>query len=126
MVPKRWTDPYGTQEKHCVGWCDFGGVIGALCEDEAVAALCVNPYTDPSHCGACGYACAPGQACIGGGCTAPCNAGTICGVGPTAGCVDTANDQFNCGGCGIKCDGAGKGGGLYPCVDGGCVSPDGG
>lgn len=63
---------------------------------------------DPSHCGACGNACDPGQQCFeeSGVVACQCKSGqTLCGArtGFPASCVDTENDPRNCGACGYVC-----------------------
>lgn len=65
------------------------------------ANLCVNPATNPAHCGACNVACTAGQVCVGGSCTrGTCPTGTTsCG----SACVVLASDPANCGRCGNVC-----------------------
>ena len=46
---------------------------------------CVDPATDPLHCGGCGVMCGAAEICCGGSCT------------------DTATDPAHCGGCGLAC-----------------------
>jgi hypothetical protein len=67
----------------------------ALCFDR-----CVDPSSDPGHCGQCGVVCPQGLFCNGGQCTRLCPAGElVCG----AECVAGASDLANCGGCGVPC-----------------------
>lgn len=86
---------------------------------------CVDPATDPAHCGGCNRSCPTGASCVGGAC--------VCGEGrsfcpldtvpweavdpPDAVgvCLDLATSQASCGACGAACDGNQR------CVDGCCV-----
>jgi len=61
---------------------------------------CVDIYTDPANCGACGTACAGGNVCSAGACGLSCTAGeTACG----GSCRDLQTDDANCGTCGNAC-----------------------
>ncbi len=61
---------------------------------------CVDTRFDPSHCGACGSACAEGQACSLGQCAGGClGATTMC----QDGCVDPKGDRNHCGECDHAC-----------------------
>lgn len=63
-------------------------------------AGCVDPRFDPRNCGGCGVACAEGEVCSLGACSATCSAPMVrC----DSRCVDTAHDPGNCGSCGTKC-----------------------
>jgi hypothetical protein len=76
---------------------------------------CVDTQSDPSHCGACGSVCAPGQLCLGGRCIIECGGPgrTLCGRS----CFDLSTDLANCGACGLACrPGA-------ACSGGRCVMP---
>ncbi|MBX3275751.1 MAG: hypothetical protein KF729_36155 [Sandaracinaceae bacterium] len=105
-----------TDAVHC-GACDdpcgAGQVCaGGECEDVCAAprrscvvddggmsaSICVDPATDPDHCGECGTVCRLDQVCGGGSCR--CGAGrTECG----GQCVDlTSNPEF-CGTCLTTC-----------------------
>lgn len=83
------------------------------------AAYCGNACSslanDASNCGACGNACAAGQACVAGSCGAvgsSCTAGLLwCG----GACVDPVSDRDNCGACGHVCS-------IHSaCIDGACA-----
>jgi len=64
------------------------------------AGGCVDPGSDPLHCGGCEIACTGIEVCSGGSCTAECAAGlTECGQA----CVDTQADERHCGGCDVPC-----------------------
>lgn len=61
------------------------------------AGQCVDPRSDPRHCGGCGRACAPGVDCRLGTC---CELGRdVCGDR----CVDLTSDPDNCGVCDFRC-----------------------
>lgn len=65
---------------------------------------CTDTNLDPASCGACGYACDQGLACVAGTCTLVCPLGKT----PCDGtCVDTTSDDAHCGACGVSC-GAGR------------------
>lgn len=59
---------------------------------------CVNPATDPNHCGSCARACAVGMNCVLGACVCPPGR-----LGCGGACVDPLSDVGNCGGCGRAC-----------------------
>ena len=85
---------------------------GRVCD-----GLCVDPTTDPEHCGACGTACGAGASCRGAAC--------VCDQGGLAycdgNCVDVTSDDRNCGACGAYCNGdAGQ-----TCVTGRCGCSEG-
>lgn len=65
---------------------------------ERCGAGCADFTSDNRNCGACGQACAVGQACVMGACS--CQPGTTA-CGDT--CAVTENDPSNCGGCGQAC-----------------------
>lgn len=74
---------------------------------------CVDLDIDQLHCGGCGAACEPGEACMEGACAA-CPAG----LGPCLGqCVDLQNDPANCGICDSHCQPG------YACTSGACTNP---
>ena len=92
------------------------GVCGVACAGgfTLCGGACVDATTSAHHCGACGNACAAGQACTAGACVAACPSGqSSC---PT-GCVNLQTDAANCGVCGRAC-GGGEG-----CVAGSCRGP---
>ena len=61
---------------------------------------CANLQADPAHCGMCGAACAPGNACSSGKCGVSCPMGQV--VCANA-CVNLQTDNVNCGACGLPC-----------------------
>jgi hypothetical protein len=77
---------------------------------------CVDPATDPAHCGGCDTACQdPSPLCSSGACVATCGVAFVtCGHA----CVDLARDPANCGGCGRVCP-------TGACAAGQCACPDG-
>lgn len=82
------------------------------------AGACTVIQSDPTHCGACGQACATGERCEAGVCRLNCPAGRVACVGAdgSSACVDLASDGSHCGGCARACRGAER------CVAGACVS----
>lgn len=88
---------------------DTGAETGAVCPGESVlcASVCVDTWTDRTHCGACGVACDPGFTCCGGVCSFDCEPGRVrCCVHDLSvnrGCVDDRSDPTNCGQCGRRC-----------------------
>ncbi len=111
----------------------------------ACGQACVQPATDPQHCGGCATVCATAQSCVSGICTggggvlgnptdcgpshATCGSLEVCVSGAcvcrppytsVAGrCVDLATDPQNCGTPGNICQGNCAAG---MCVGGGCPS----
>lgn len=81
-----------------------------FCEAQNV---CINPATDPNHCGGCGKACKPGEVCVSGACSLSCPAGQkICG----GLCTNLQINPNHCGQCGAVC----KSGQI--CTGGSCVA----
>lgn len=130
--------PAGNAAQCCAGRRSAGGFCGAC--DPGLAECptgCADLETDFDNCGACGNACAVGQACVAGACAcspgicpddgccdpgsqacvavgAACGAaGTVCAVGGCAACGDAGQPC---------CAGASCGAGLT-CADGGCRLP---
>jgi hypothetical protein len=64
------------------------------------AGACVDTASSQSHCGACGRACAAGQFCASGVCSARCSPPLLLCDGV---CLDPLTDPLNCGGCGVVC-----------------------
>jgi hypothetical protein len=61
--------------------------------------VCVSVSDDPRHCGGCDRACAAGQGCVAGACTACTAPRAMCG----ADCVNRDNNTSHCGACGNAC-----------------------
>lgn len=75
-------------------------------------AACVDPSSNDSNCGTCGFVCASPDVCSAGTCTSTCAAGlTQCGQS----CVDLLTSLVSCGSCGTTCAQG------QSCVSGGCV-----
>lgn len=64
------------------------------------AGVCVDTASSRSHCGECGRACAAGEICASGVCSALCAAPLLLCDGV---CLDPQTDPENCGGCGVVC-----------------------
>lgn len=93
----------------------------ALCGDE-----CADLSTSTSHCGACGHACDPGQACVDGGClqvgcTDECPAAGVlsCSAPPENGIVVCAD--FQDGDACLEWGGFNPCSGGEACVEGACT-----
>jgi hypothetical protein len=81
----------------CVAPCPLGQI--------QCAGVCVNPATDPGHCGGCRIRC-PAGSCVAG----------VCGGGPddclgvlircNGACINPRINDRNCGACGVVCMGA--------------------
>ena len=74
---------------------------------------CVDPSSDPQHCGSCGVSCGPAQVCSNFAC------GNACAPGLSncdGACVDTLHDPANCGSCGFSCTPPNS------CLDGSCIN----
>ncbi|MBK6529282.1 MAG: hypothetical protein IPF99_06735 [Deltaproteobacteria bacterium] len=63
-------------------------------------SVCVDTASSFSHCGGCGRACALGEVCASGVCSAVCRAPLLLCDGV---CLDPQTDPENCGGCGVVC-----------------------
>ena len=71
------------------------------CSGTSCSGFCTTFTSNPSNCGACGTACATGQACV----SRTCN-GSSCGAGQTncnGLCVNEQTDPNNCSACGSVC-----------------------
>ncbi|MDB5214587.1 MAG: Tryptophan synthase alpha chain [Myxococcaceae bacterium] len=87
------------------------------CGDE-----CVDPKTDPRHCGTCANACAGGSACVAGACSLTCPTGLVNCAGT---CLDPTTSDEHCGAT-STCDGASAGTKCatgQSCAHGVCASP---
>ena len=83
-----------------------------LRDSAAAAGVDRRQPEDPAHCGGCGRACASGEVCVAGVCTANCPAGeTRC----DGRCTRIDTDGLHCGACGNACP-MGQG-----CVAGRCA-----
>lgn len=80
------------------------------------ASECVDPRSDPRHCGGCDRACGEGGTCVASECV--CSGGRAYCDG--TGCVDLTTDASHCGGCGVACTGGAT------CTGGACRCPAGG
>ncbi len=80
--------------------CQADANGGACPNGTCCGGACVDTTTSAGNCGACGYACLPGQTCAEGSCLCP---GGLLPCPPTGECVDTENDPSNCGACGHVC-----------------------
>jgi hypothetical protein len=86
------------------------------------SGACVDPTSDPRHCGGCGRRCtAPPNAvatCMGGACSFECDPGFAdCDGRAENGCESTLRDLANCGRCGATCV---RPGGVASCETGTC------
>ena len=93
------------------------GAEGGAGDAGPALKICTNLAQDDANCGACGNACAPGQACVAGACSLTCQTGlTRCAAGGDAGaseagtfdagaatCANLRVDNTNCGACGTTC-----------------------
>jgi len=69
-------------------------------EQEPCDGRCVDPRSDPAHCGRCGHACSDDQVCGQGECRAVCADGDELCEGA---CVDVSSSERHCGYCGFGC-----------------------
>ncbi len=77
-------------------WAGCGDDDGA-CSLEC-GGECVDPLTDPQHCGECGNVCPVGTTCQQGTCQCP-GIQRLC----DGECTATDSDRLNCGQCGVIC-----------------------
>lgn len=89
--------------------------------------MCRDVRSNPTSCGACGQACAPGQGCVAGACVCDDPALDAC----PDGCFALASDESSCGACGAACpSGATCSSGVCACpgaqepCDGRCVATE--
>lgn len=115
---------------HTVSGCG-GGTCGHLkcetgyddCNDNIPVDGCETKLgEDPNNCGACGFKCAPGQACFAGQCLCPPGA-QMCTFGEAPDekkfCFYVDVDPKNCGACGRVCPTVPNG--EAACRDGRCL-----
>ena len=76
-----------------------GGTVACLNGGCSDTLTCANLQGDPNNCGACGHACATGQACTNGVCASCPQGDVLCG----GVCVNEASNPNNCGTCGNAC-----------------------
>ncbi|HEY0714770.1 MAG TPA: hypothetical protein VGF45_18965, partial [Polyangia bacterium] len=94
----------------CVPRCPAGQIT---CD-----GMCVNPNTNPAHCGGCRIACGPNATCVNGRCG---GGGDECKGNLTrcdGVCVNTKVNAQHCGDCGNVCSGL-----LRFCRNGVCSLP---
>ncbi len=87
--------------------CEGGVCVAPTCVPHLkYGLLCVDPLSDPLHCGGCDIACEGRTTCQNGVCIVAGGGGYLAGTDLTY-CgglrVDRQNDVANCGGCGIPC-----------------------
>lgn len=90
-----------------------GGTGGCPATSLVCDGVCVDPQTDPDHCGSCDKWCLSGVACTAGEC-AICDQNTCVDA-----CSDLLTDPNHCAGCDKSCAVNGI------CVGGGCACPAG-
>jgi len=96
-VAPPWADAGGDGDEDApddAGWPDVSCAEG----EQPCFGECVDPWSDPDHCGDCGIACGLHADCLDGEC--------VCGIGFTpcpTGCAHLDNDRLNCGACGRAC-----------------------
>lgn len=94
----------------------------ASCTQMQCGSECIDPMTDPRHCGTCTNACAGGSTCTAGKCSLVCPTPFVnCG----GACIDPKTNADHCGAI-LACDGANAGakctGGMV-CKNGACAAP---
>lgn len=89
------------------GPCAAGNCTDLKCDGSKTKCgnVCTDLKTDNDHCGSCPKRCIASHRCVGGDCTAVCNAPEVaCSLpGGASKCVNTATDDAHCGGCGRAC-----------------------
>lgn len=99
----------GTPAARCTPSCS----AVQMCCGSSAGNRCVDYFSDPANCGACGNVCGSGQTCVNRACTTP---GTATDAGPGTG-TDAA---FNPGSCSPAC------GADFMCCGTSCVAREGG
>ena len=111
------TDPSGSDTEASAGMTTAGTTMGVTsgpsCDDPMLQCGddCVDPQSDPLHCGACDTVCADDEVCTNGICSLDCAVGFEECDGA---CVDLNSDVMHCGACDTVCDEG------YLCIDGAC------
>jgi len=98
--------PSAPAQSSCTG-------MQVLCGKTATTpGTCTNTATDPKNCGACAHACATGEKCYSGACSACPSGQIVCNGACTGGsnlcngkCPNYGSDSKNCGSCGHACSG---------------------
>jgi len=88
----RWDDDGGFDPDAGLGGCSVG--------TQDCSGTCVNPKTDPQHCGGCDVACGPEERCSAGSCGPNC-ADTLTDCDGV--CLDVTRDPEHCGSCTTRC-----------------------
>ena len=109
----------GCMSGRCVSFAIDSGVMPCPSPQVRCNNVCTDLTTNAAHCGACGRACATGQACVGSSCVA-----MDSGVVPCPGtqircdnvCTDLSSSAAHCGGCGRPCASG------QTCVSGMCMT----
>ena len=101
------------------GACALGACLPGFvdCDMDPANGCEVHVVDDPTHCGACGTACATSERCIGGHCVGACGPPYVICNGL---CTDTQTAVHACGGCNLPCA-APPPGQSVECVAGSCV-----
>jgi hypothetical protein len=77
------------------------GVSGCGLGEIECGGSCVDPGTNPEHCGTCDQACIVGEFCVVGSCSPACDPPLVaCG----SLCIDVLSNPFHCGSCGHVCE----------------------
>jgi MYXO-CTERM domain-containing protein len=113
-------EPRACGDDGCGGSCGLC-VLPATCGADGRCACaspriecdgrCIDPRSEPDHCGGCGAVCGAAEVCSSGACTDECAAGSApC----DRACVDLTSDPLHCGDCRTMCPS------IASCVEGLC------